>query len=179
MSIVTTHAIRRNLKIIEKEFDEVMGRPSLVRSSVIAAFYSKLAIMEVGGWVEQTVDDLLHNYIDSTVADGTIRETLKKEVVGRVFGFRYGADFRPLFEKIIGAARYEEVRKQLSKKNQDNILSTKLSELSKARDSAAHTYWRGGTMPRYAAPSSTREVFEAILPIMRKIEQLLQKYLTL
>lgn len=173
--VVTTRTIRSNLKIIEDEFNKAMSQSSLLRGSVIAALQSKMAIMELGGWVEQTIDNILYYYVDKTISEGPIRETVKRDIIDTVYGFKYAREFKPLFQKIIGGARFEQIVRCLAKTGDDQRLFAVLDSLSKSRNRAAHTYWSRVT-PRFDAPSTTITMLNEISPVLRKIWQQVRRY---
>lgn len=161
MVVFETRSIKKNLSVIASEYDAT-------RNSVVAALFSKQAVMEVGGWVEQTVDNILYYYIDKTIGDVELRKVLKEEVVDKVYGFKYSSEFKPLFQKIIGAGRYQQIVKSLEKTGLDQVLYSKLNTLCISRNRAAHTYWRKVTL-QFDAPSTTALLFEDISKILRKI----------
>ena len=153
--ITNSRDVLRNLHLISERYDSVM-ESSKIEDSIVAALYSKLALMELCGWIEETFDALLIDYVKRTVPVQTLQTTICDEIIDKVYGFRYKQDFRPLMEKIIGASKFQKVMLQLRKKRQrDEILKHELSELSKERNRAAHTHWRAGITPIFKAPTQT------------------------
>ena len=154
-------------------YDAAMASPR-IDASLEAALYSKFALLELCGWIEETVDAILLDYIDRTIPNSTIRETLREEIVCRVYGFKYKEEFRPLMERIIGAKNFQHIVSQLSKKRgRDEILKTMFAELTTARNRAAHTHWNPGITPQFYAPSKIIDFYNQLKPILRSIERMI------
>lgn len=165
MNTFETRTIKRNLRLIAAEYNRAMNSRKL-GDSLIAALNSKMALMEVGGWIEQTVDAILYYYIEHTVNDAVLAETLKKEIVDRTYGFRYSKEFRPLCEKILGAAQFAKITSLMEKKGLYQVLQSCMNQLADNRNRAAHTYWSKVT-PRFDAPSVTESKLLDLIPAIR------------
>ena len=161
--------IRENLDLLETRFNESMSSTRLKQGSILAALFSKLAILEVCGWLEQTIDSIMYYYVNNTVNNRQIRELIKEQVIDTVYGFTYGRDLKPLMMKLLGAKQFHYIELRLQKKGLDQILFTCINQLNKERNVAAHTYWREASQQRFDAPSVTRQVFNQLLPIVLEI----------
>lgn len=169
MVVIDTKGIKGNLLVVEEEYSEAMQSPDVRKGGVVAALCSKLAIIEVSGWIEITIDRMLKNYLNMTLTDIALRSTVEKDVIDRVYGFHYRNEVRPLFEKIIGAARFAKIVGNLKRRNSDQAFFSLLGEIARMRDSAAHTYWHEGITQHYDSPSVVRQKFEQLLPILSMI----------
>lgn len=167
--------IQSNLAILEARFDESMSSTQLRRGAILAAMFSKLAILEVCGWLEQTIDSILYYYVNMTVSDRQIREVIKKQVIDSVYGFKYATDLKPLMMKILGAKNFYCIEFRLKKKGFDQILFNCIENLNRQRNVAAHTYWTGSAQQRFNAPSATRQVFNQMLPIVLEIDMCVKR----
>ena len=171
---VSSKNIRRNLNLIRERYDDAMNS-SRTNSSLEAALYSKLAIIELSGWIEETIDIILKDYLIRTVNDHTIRNTIEQEIIQRVYGFKYKDYYRPLMERILGASRFQYITLKLEHTNARNSrLQNVLSELTKRRDQAAHTHFQQGITACFDSPSWTINQFDCILPIFRSIERMVK-----
>ena len=63
---ISSKNIRYNLKLIQKQYDSAMNS-SRKSSSLEAVLYSKLAIIELSGWIEETIDTILTDYLTRTI----------------------------------------------------------------------------------------------------------------
>lgn len=139
-------------------------------ASVEMEYLSKIAILELGGWVEERIDSILLDYVYRKIVDPTEQQRYKKEVVGRVFGFEFDRNVRPLFERVLGAAHCEAIRNQLMAHSMLFPLAAELHSLWSMRGRAAHTNWEGITRV-FDAPSMTLARLKNIYPAMCMISR--------
>lgn len=165
MNILETRGIKKNLRLITAEYNRAMSSRSL-NDSLIAAFNSKMALMEVGGWIEQSIDAILYYYIDHTVKNQVLSDVIKKEIVDKTYGFRYSREFRPLCEKILGAARFSRIIKLMDRKGLYQILQSSMTNLATDRNRAAHTYWTKVT-PCFDSPYRTEASLMDLIPALK------------
>lgn len=173
---VAEKTIKANLAIIEAGFEEAMASTRLLRGSALAAMFSKLAILEVGGWIEQTVDSMLYYYVNATVSNKQIQKTVKEQVIDTVYGFRYASDLKPLLMKVLGAEKFHCIEERLRRKGMDQILLNCIATLNKGRNAAAHTYWHSSVQQKFDAPSATCKLFNDMLPIVIEIDKCIRQF---
>lgn len=172
MMSFSSASIEKNLFILKRRYDSAMASHR-IDGSLEAALYSKFALLEFCGWIEETIDAILLGYIDRTIPNITIRETISKDIVCRVYGFKYKEEFRPLMERIIGAQNFQHIISQLSKRRcRDVMLKTMFADLIVARNRAAHTHWNPGITPQFDAPSKIIDSYNQLKPILRSIERM-------
>ena len=80
--VVNYTDIEAKLLRLDTEYNNSIFDPDL------PIFFSKLAVIEFSGWMEDSVDSILYNYIDNHIVDSTVKENIKKNVKGN-FGFNY------------------------------------------------------------------------------------------
>lgn len=172
---ISSREIRKNLRLLDQKYNLAMSSSS-IHASLEAALYSKMALLELCGWIEEAIDTMLIDHIDRTVHSLDIRKTLKEEIIQRVYGFKYKDEFRPLMEKIVGAANFQKIITVLGKtRARDESLKNIFSELTKNRNRAAHTHWKTGVTSSFDAPSLTIQKLDTLLPIFRSIEQMVKR----
>lgn len=66
--------IENKLRRLDAEYNNNMQDPDL------PVFYSKLAVLEFSGWLEDSIDDILFRYIDSHILDTKVRDEIRKSV---------------------------------------------------------------------------------------------------
>ena len=131
--------------------------------------YAKLVIVEVGGWVEMSMDDLVER-AGNNLNTSTNITYLEKEIIKKNYGFDYDRNFRQMLMKVIGLVRLEKLELRL-----DTAKFTKMKAalelLKKARNSVAHTYVKnpsgGATI---AAPTVSISYFHDIYDGLKDIE---------
>lgn len=134
--------------------------------ATIPASYCKLAVLELGGWIEESVDLMLFNYIDNKLCSKACIARIK-EIIRKNYGFKYNENLVPLFMGVLGANNWENIVDSIGDA-QIAILSTMCGNYTNQRNDAAHTYQL--VTHSYCSPSSVRNDFHQIKPIIEKIE---------
>lgn len=128
--------------------------------------YSKLAVLELGGWIEESVDVILYNYIDNRLLTNDCKDRIKS-IIKKNNGFTYKDHVFHLFICTLGANNWENIV-DIVGNSQISMLDSKFATYTEQRNKAAHTYQL--VTPRYYAPSQVITDFRTIRPIMEKIE---------
>jgi len=138
------------------------------KSNKNAEYFSKLAIIELCGWIEESFDDIVYWYAKNNIKD---KENIKyyENEIKKNNGFEYNNKIRPLFIKLIGIKNLENIENSLNKNGDIDTLITLLTNFKKQRDSAAHTHIKNVTR-RFDAPSKLYLEWKVVYNILRKIE---------
>ena len=168
--------IRDNLAAIEAGFADAMASTELEKGTILSAMFSKLAVLELCGWLEQTIDRILYHYVNVTISNRQLRNTIKEQVIDTVYGFKYAKELKPLFMKILGAARFNHILRVLGRKGQDEILLSCIQKLNRERNVAAHTYWNDKAQQHFDAPSCTYQEFLTLVPIVTEIDKCIKQF---
>lgn len=122
----------------------------------LSFYYAKLAILELCGWIEMSMDDIVMRHCNRKLVIGANKKFMEKDVVSRTYGFDYDRHFRMMLIKLIGMVGTEQLESTL-----DALLQAKfkaeLQSLKAIRDLLAHTYAKNS--PPIDAPSRTRARF--------------------
>lgn len=137
---------------IEGNLSSLDQRYGKAKSNVEASYYSKLATLELCGWIEMSIDDCILRCAYRIVRSREARKLIE-ERVKRTYGFEYENHFRSLIMSLIGIHGFERVEKRIDQSVIANFRSA-LGSLKTSRNSLAHTYTRGATAS-YDAPSLT------------------------
>ena len=129
---------------------------------------SKLATMEFCGWIEESIDEILHNYLDSHIVDLQIKNNIKA-FVKDIHGLSFDKHIYKLFPLVIGANNWENVLDALSIADRNNF-TTIANTYQKKRNSAAHVNTIIGVTSSYNAPSQVLLDFNKIESAIRIIE---------
>ncbi len=116
------------------------------------SYYSKLAVLELCGWIEMSIDDCIIKTANRILSDQTSKKVIEDRIK-RTYGFEYENHFRSLIMALIGIHGFEKVEKKISPAIITNFKS-ELGSLKVSRNTLAHTYTRGTTIT-YDAPSVT------------------------
>jgi hypothetical protein len=163
--MVTKIYIAENLKQIERLYN---SSTSIQKS----LFYSKLAVIELCGWIEMSMDDIVLRLSSRRLQHPDQRKYIENKVV-RTYGFEYERHFLPMIEAIIGRHGIEQMNAKL-----DNSLTVPLvgalNTLKTERNKLAHQYIKGTTHV-IDAPSVTNARFPIVLAGLKNIEMVLLK----
>ncbi|WLH46673.1 hypothetical protein [Pseudomonas beijingensis] len=141
--------IERNLKVLTKSFNTAPN-------TLLTVLYAKLVIVEVGGWIELSMDDLTKRTAKNLKETSNIKE--RDQIIKSNYGFDYDRNFRGMLIKMIGLVGVETLEKRL-----DAVIHQKmkvaLSNLKIVRNQVSHTYVKNISLGTISAPSQTHSYF--------------------
>ncbi|MDP9837711.1 hypothetical protein J2T09_002468 [Neorhizobium huautlense] len=120
-----------------------------------ATYYSKLAILELCGWIEISMDGIVLTHCTKKVKlPSNIK--LVENNVKRTYGFDYEQHFRKMLIHLIGIPACEKIERTVDVGAKAK-LEAQLSSLKTMRDRLAHTYIKGTPQANSIdAPSVTK-----------------------
>lgn len=134
-------------------------------------FYSKLAMIEFCGWIEDSIDVILADYLDNHIVGTPFRTEINK-IIRNNYGFGYEKNLFKIFCTVVGSNNWENIMDSLppvESQNFENITNN----YSPLRNSVAHTH-TSGTTPTYTAPSVILADFSNLLTAMQSVESRIQ-----
>lgn len=143
------------------------------KSQKKAVYYSKLALLELCGWIEESIDDTIIRYCNRKMKLSSNKDAIK-EIVRNNSGFQYNSNIRPLLMRAIGIVNIEKIETKLEKTGKITRLSSMLGNLKSSRNDAAHTFLKGVTRT-YNAPSRVKQDFLNIYSILKEIDEEVRK----
>ncbi|WJS94129.1 HEPN domain-containing protein [Flavobacterium johnsoniae] len=132
-------------------------------------YYSKLALIELCGWIELCIDDITKKYIDLKLLKTNNINLAKKQFVDGTYGFEYDKNLRPILIKLIGIINVEPLEDILDYNGDFTLLKSQLNSLISLRNPAAHTSIAGVTHT-YQAPSTMLTYLNSIYDKLGKLE---------
>jgi hypothetical protein len=133
-------------------------------------YYEKLALIELCGWIEQSVDEMAKAYCSGIRDSSELDKILK-----RIHGFDYD-NLRSIMIQIIGISHVLDVEDSLMNQGVSyQVLTTQLKSLTKKRNDAAHTHIPGVQIT-YDSPSSIIAELNQLEPALKDLESELSKY---
>ena len=134
-----------------------------------ATYYSKLAIIELCGWIEYSMDYIAEHFANRKLRTQSYRDIFKG-YKNTNYGFEYKKNFRKMLYQTVGLSVMEKIETKLERiGGLITVLDTELDNLKTLRNDAAHTYI--DATKTYQAPSVTRAQLLRIYPILKKIDQ--------
>jgi hypothetical protein len=137
-------------------------------------YYSKLALLELCGWLEVVLDDIVLTYARAKLTSPANLDQLNNEIVGKTYGCSYKSNFRNMLLKTIGLCSVEKLENELTRLGLLTTLKGQLETLVGLRNGAAHTTI-AGVMPTFQAPAVMKRYLVVIYPILVTVETELQR----
>lgn len=150
--MISRSEIEQNLRRLDRRYRRERQPKELL-------YISKLAVLELCGWIEMSMDDVVERCLIRKLREASNRKT-GKTFVKRNYGFEYERHFRGMLISTIGIIGVEKIEAQLDPVNHAK-LTAHLKALHNVRNSLAHTYVRGVTTT-IEAPSQTIARFNEI-----------------
>lgn len=126
----------------------------------VSIFYSKLAVLELCGWIEEAMDDVVLRCARRHLKDGANLKFVQEEIVKKTYGFDYQKHFRRMLIQLLGVINVERLEKSVDQNKRFNLEAT-LNALKTVRNADAHTHVKGVTL-HVDAPSKTLSQFPAL-----------------
>tara|TARA_Y100000813_G_scaffold197644_1_gene183420 strand:- start:878 stop:1390 length:513 start_codon:yes stop_codon:yes gene_type:complete len=137
-----------------------------------ALLVSKMAIIELGGWTEETIDALVSRYAQRKIQHSP-RLNKFNEAVRYTHGFQYQKHFTHLVKELVGCLGVELIERKADRLKIQRLESA-LSNLTDARNKAAHTHIQGATYT-IDAPSVTLSNYNFIYDGLKEFEKYFNK----
>lgn len=163
--MISRSYIESNLKRMNHKFIRA-------RSNKEALFFSKMAIIELCGWIEETMDNIIIRCANRNLTDAKNKEYVENEIVKQTYGFHYDRNFQKMLVGIIGIIMCEKLEKTLDAIKFQKMKS-ELGSLTQMRNKEAHTHLK--SQHTINAPSVTIRQYKAIYEGLIDIEKNLKK----
>ena len=141
--------IQSNLRSLDASFRATANGKHLY-------YFSKLSILELCGWIEMSMDDIVMRHCNRKVRLAGNHKFIEKDVVGRTYGFDYDKHFRSMLIRLVGVITTEKIEREIDVTVQ-TLFTAELTSLKSIRNSLAHTYAKN--FPSIDAPSRTKMRF--------------------
>lgn len=164
--MITYAYLKTNLERLDKLYNNTTNQ-------LDAIFYAKLAVLELCGWVEESMDNIVKVAAKKKLKTEEFKK-LHDSMVNKNYGFKYDSHFKPMLINTIGIFQTEKIESYLEKTGKISILKSELSILNKLRNDAAHTFIKG-TTKTFDAPSVILSRFNKVYPILVEIDHGLKR----
>jgi len=141
--------------------------------SMRGLYFSKLAIMEACGWIEESMDDIIRRCAIKHLKETKNLDFVKKDIIKRTTSFEYDQHFRNMLMRLVGMINIERLE-QILDLHKFTKMTSSLSALKQRRDELAHTYIKG-TTPIIDTPSLTKDRFLNVYEGLKDIESYINK----
>ena len=138
-----------------------------------ALFYSKLAVLELCGWIEESMDDMIQILAKKYLKEQINLNYIEDPVIKFTHGFKYKGDFRNMLIQLIGVINVEKLENNLDS-TKFHIMKSTLGSLKECRDKQAHTHIKG-IRQIIDSPSLTKDRFWKIYEGLKDFESCVRK----
>ena len=107
---------------------------------ILPILLSKTALIEFSGWIEQSIDQILYDYLDNHIIDDNMNKYIRNQI-RKNYGFKYENNILKILSITIGAYNLENVLDRIN----INQFKTLVDGYSDKRNNAAHTHTAGTT----------------------------------
>ena len=137
--------IEKNLKFLENRYAKSRQWQEL-------SFLSKIAVIELCGWIEVSMDDIFYRFISKNLRDQKNIEDLKNSISNN-YGFHYDRNFKKMIISCVGHHGFEDIQNSIDPQIIQSFKS-ELGSLSFIRNQLAHNYVKG-TTAQFDSPTIT------------------------
>ena len=152
--------IEAKLQRLDTEYNNSILDPDL------PIFYSKLAVIEFSGWIEDSVDSIVYDYIDNHIVDPIVKQNIKKNI-NKNYGFNYYSNLFKVFTSVLGVDTWENIEDKLKPQKLVDLVNI-TSTFTGIRNKAAHSSIV--VMATFSSPSTTIAAYNKVKPAMMIIE---------
>ncbi len=135
-------------------------------------FFPRCSVLEVCGWLEMAVDDILLK-IYKTKTGEEMSGNKKRLYVDGIYGLSKNS-FEKIFSNIVGFINLKKLEKSLIGVDYQ-FLKSFIADIFKKRDRLAHTYSFDENDPIYKTPEGLKKDIERVEKILINIEEELSK----
>lgn len=159
--MVRSASVRQNFAVLSKAYDDASD-PKL------QLFFAKLALLEVCGWIEETIDTLVLRHAKHILSSAAEYDKYKKEFVEKQYGFSYKDNIVPMLVGLFGRVGTTDFESYHNAAELE-VLKSSLGTLKVARNAHAHTHLKGVTVT-VMAPSLLKEYFDQVCEGLNAME---------
>ncbi len=160
-----------NLSILKNlvRIDRLYQKPG---PQIEALMHAKLGVLELCGWVEETMDKIVIEASQRCLASQSHRDYIENRVVKSTYGFQYEDHFRKMLIGVIGLKGVQEMESQVDRTLFDPMCGA-LTTMKPNRNSYSHTYLKGATVV-IDAPSVSMQHCRTIYAGLKNVEDVLK-----
>lgn len=136
-----------------------------------AQWFAKLAIIELCGWIEESMDEVVRRCSKRHLKVTANQEMCEDEIIGKTYGFEYKKHFRGMLIRLLGLVAVEQLEQQINPTIHAKMEGA-LSFLKPFRNSYAHTHLN--IAASINAPSVTRSKFQPIYDGLVEFERVIR-----
>ena len=162
--------------MLQRSYISISNRKNTKNTRIKLELLSKLAVLELSGWIETTIDQILVEYVSRKICDSDEQGRIRRNIIDRVYGFDLERNVWPLFERVLGVVNCKSMRTKLENTRGYDSFASDITTVHSLRRRQAHTCCAGPEVTRQiVAPSTTWGYFQNIYPIIQRIKRFCEK----
>jgi hypothetical protein len=165
--MIDNKILLENLDWLEKQY-QVCSKNKGQHFSREIILYPRYAVLEVCGWLEMTVDDMLCDIYKKKIGEN-ISNGKRTLYIDSVWGLS-NESFEKIFSNIVGYINLKKLQDGEIKGDYDFLISF-VGDIFKKRNEFAHTYLNNENEAIYKSPKKLREDIERVGEILNKMEE--------
>jgi hypothetical protein len=164
--MITKQYIVPSLQALDTAYRNAMSADDAER-------FAKLAIIEMCGWIEESMDSLILRCGKRHLKISKNLDYCEEGIIGTTYGFDYNRHFRWMLIRLIGLVTVERLESQFDQ-TKHHLFKSTLASLKIVRDSVAHTHLKGATRT-LDAPSMALRNFQRVYDGLLDIDQAMRR----
>ena len=164
--MISQTRIQKTITQMDKLYQSNIG-------AIEGLYFAKLAILEVCGWIEESMDSIVLSYANRRLTNIRNINYTRDVIVEKTTSFNYDRHFRLMLMRVIGIILLEKLEMSFDIAKLSRMKGS-LGILKTRRDQHAHTHIKGRTV-HIDAPSVTARHFQNVYDGLTHIESLLHQ----
>ncbi len=166
--MVNKAAIARNLRELDSRYRRKFRNP---RDPL---YYSKLALLELCGWIEDTMDKIVMDCARKHLVDAANLAHVETRIIRRTYGFDYEDNFRAMLMRVVGLVKLEDLEGMFDP-TKFHLMKSSLGTLKQQRDQEAHSYIDSVTQTLIAPPVIINSHFPRVYDGLKDVERCVRR----
>jgi hypothetical protein len=157
---------------IEQTLQSLDARYQAAASAEEANWFAKLAIIELCGWIEESMDEVIRRCSRRHLKVMANQELCEGDIIAKTYGFEYKRHFRNMLIRLLGLVAVEQLEQQIDPSIYAKMDGA-LSFLKPFRDSYAHTHLKRTTSIN--APSLTKSKLQPVYDGLMEFDRAIRR----
>lgn len=168
--MVIKKTIQNNLLQLERYFNKASSSKSPSENRKLL-YYSKLAILELCGWTEESMDDIVDTCAKRHLTDAK-NQAYVDSLISDTWSFDYSTAFRKMLIHVMGIVNIERLEVSIDSIKLQ-MMKSEFGHLKPDRNIHSHTHIKG--TPRIDSPTITIRRFGNIYECLKDIERCVKR----
>ena len=166
--MIQKRSLLHQLKKLNRLYNEAL----LGSDNELPKYYSRLAVLELGSWVEECMKDIVRCYPRRKRLREKPNHDYINTILNENYGFDYNKNFRKMLKRVSGIVVLERVEKRMNSTLKQGLESA-LTKIYPERNDHAHKPICSA--PNFTSPSVCTSLFDDVYNGLREYEKQFKK----